>query len=133
MKDKLTQKEIIYFILFALVGVILTILSFIFYYKNSSLSLLALILIDSIDGIYLIINIYIFLRFLKIKKIGINTFLTSLLYLAMFSTLGTLIFVNSSVQINLSFIQNIFQISLFLGPCFIILIPIFSLICAILG
>lgn len=133
MTDKLTKKEIIYFILFALVGVILTILSFIFYYKNSSLSLMALILIDSIDGIYLIINIYIFLRFLKIKKIGINTFLTSLLYLAMFSTLGTLIFVNSSVQINLSFIQNIFQISLFFCPCFIILIPIFSLICAILG
>lgn len=46
MKDKLTKKEIIYFILFALVGVILTILSFIFYYKNSSLSLMALILID---------------------------------------------------------------------------------------
>ena len=133
MGNKLTKKEIIFFCLFSLLGIVLTILSFIFYYKASFLSPLEIVLIDIVDGIYLFLNVFTLLKYLKVKKIWINTFLIFFNYLLLFLSLGSLIVLDSFFKMTLLQIQDLFQIALFLGPCFIILLPIFGLICTILG
>ena len=132
MNKTLSKKEIL---LLIIIGLIATTISFIYYFVLKNPFKLVLYFILIIDLVLFFINVY--KLSLSFNKSKLKTILISILIM-----LGYFIFIEIMVFAftlkiselhSLELFNNVFIVSTFLSPCFIILLPIIWFVAEVLG
>lgn len=132
MNKTLSKKEIL---LLIIIGLIATTISFIYYFVLKNPFKLVLYFILIIDLVLFFINVY--KLSLSFNKSKLKTILISILImLGYFIFIEIMVFAftlkNSELH-SLELFNNVFIVSTFLSPCFIILLPIIWFVAEVLG
>lgn len=132
MNKTLSKKEIL---LLIIVGLITTAISFIYYFVFKNPFKLVLYFILIIDLVLFFMNVY--RLSLSFNKSKLKTILISILImLGYFVFIEIMVFSFTLTNTELHSLQlfnNVFIISTFLSPCFIILLPIIWFVAEVLG